>query len=109
MKLYATITSERATKGQGGEWLDINIKESRKVTFAVIKVRKEAGLFMPVIYIESIGKVVENHCVPCQLCGGKRDVEAIICSKCEPKANNQKDKCELCKNVDCKNHECIPY
>lgn len=25
MKLYATVTSERASKGQGGEWLDIDI------------------------------------------------------------------------------------
>jgi len=31
MKLYATITSERATKGQGGKWLDIIVlDESQK-------------------------------------------------------------------------------
>ena len=101
MKLYAAITSERATKGQGGEWLDINLKDSRKVTFSVIRVRKEAGLFMPVIYVESIGKVVEKGCVPCQSCGGKRDVEALICSKCEPKGKKQKDKCAICgKDTD---------
>lgn len=57
MKLYATTTSERASKGQGGEWLDINIKDERKVTFAIIKVRKEKGLFFPAVYVESVGKV----------------------------------------------------
>ena len=57
MKLYATTTSERASKGQGGEWLDINLQDDRKVTFAIIKVRKEEGLLIPTIEIESIGQI----------------------------------------------------
>ncbi len=32
MKLYATVTSERATKGQGGEYLDIDIYTTTKET-----------------------------------------------------------------------------
>lgn len=38
MKLYATITSERATKGQGGKWLDIEIMGENNVVIARIKV-----------------------------------------------------------------------
>ena len=30
MKLYATITSERATKGQGGKKLDISVRDEEK-------------------------------------------------------------------------------
>lgn len=30
MKLYATVTSERASKGQGGEWLEILISGADK-------------------------------------------------------------------------------
>lgn len=42
MKLYATVTSERASKGQGGEYLDIEIKNELKIVFATIKVREQA-------------------------------------------------------------------
>ena len=39
MKLYATTTSERASKGQGGEYLDIGIMNEDKECFATINVR----------------------------------------------------------------------
>lgn len=39
MKLYATVQSERASKGQGGEWLDIEIKDAYKDIIGIIKVR----------------------------------------------------------------------
>jgi hypothetical protein len=38
MKLYATITSERATKGQGGKYLDINISNEKKKIICSISV-----------------------------------------------------------------------
>jgi|TARA_R100001530_G_scaffold1410_2_gene2568 hypothetical protein len=38
MKLYATVASERASKGQGGEHLDINIYDSNKNVCATLKV-----------------------------------------------------------------------
>ena len=41
MKLYATVTSERASKGQGGEYLDIEIKNEDKMCVAVVKVRPD--------------------------------------------------------------------
>ena len=39
MKLYATTTSERASKGQGGRHLDIEIMGENKVVIARIKVK----------------------------------------------------------------------
>ena len=33
MKLYATVTSERASKGQGGKWLNIEIKDVNGTVF----------------------------------------------------------------------------
>lgn len=41
MNLYATVQSERAKKGQGGEYLDIEIKNGDKICVAVIKVRQD--------------------------------------------------------------------
>ena len=38
MKLYATITSERATKGQGGKWLKIEILDENKKHLGIINV-----------------------------------------------------------------------
>lgn len=39
MKLYATTTSERATKGQGGnEYIQINIKDDNEKVFLQIDV-----------------------------------------------------------------------
>lgn len=43
MKLYATVTSERATKGQGGEYLDIEIHNEHKEIVAILKVRNVEG------------------------------------------------------------------
>ncbi len=47
MKLYATVTSERATKGQGGEWLDIKVTDTNKEFLLRIKLEP---------YIDAIGE-----------------------------------------------------
>lgn len=39
MKLYATTTSERASKGQGGEYLEIDITNDKKEQLAYISVK----------------------------------------------------------------------
>ena len=39
MQLYGTITSERATKGQGGKYLDIKIQTAQKNILAEITAR----------------------------------------------------------------------
>ncbi len=41
MKLYATTTSERASKGQGGEHLNIVITDERKKVLVSIEARLE--------------------------------------------------------------------
>lgn len=41
MKLYATTTSERASKGQGGKWLDIEIRNEQKRLLAMITIRSK--------------------------------------------------------------------
>jgi cell fate regulator YaaT (PSP1 superfamily) len=38
MKLYATTTSQRATSGQGGDYLDIRITDEDKEILATLKV-----------------------------------------------------------------------
>lgn len=38
MKLYATTTSERASKGQGGEWLAIEVKDADRNVIAVLRI-----------------------------------------------------------------------
>ena len=41
MKLYATTISERASKGQGGKWLDIEIRNEQKRLLAIITIRSK--------------------------------------------------------------------
>lgn len=43
MKLYATVTSERASKGQGGEWLDIKVTNSKKETILLLLISPEGS------------------------------------------------------------------
>lgn len=38
MKIYGTVTSERASKGQGGEWLKIAIENEARKKVAVVHV-----------------------------------------------------------------------
>jgi len=46
MKFYATTTSERASKGQGGENLEIEIKGEDKRTFIEAKVFEKDGEYI---------------------------------------------------------------
>ena len=43
MKLYATVESERAKKGQGGQYLDIGIQNEYKEVVATINIRAIEG------------------------------------------------------------------
>lgn len=38
MKLYATVTSERASKGQGGEWLEIEVQNDKRKRIALLSI-----------------------------------------------------------------------
>lgn len=117
MKLYATVTSERASKGQGGEWLDINVKDERGVTFAIIKVRKESGYFMPTLEIDSIGKVTEKgkkkprtkYCTGCGACTMGEGWEDGKCDTCYEKGEKQKGEYHKCKKHEERTRECKFY
>lgn len=45
MKLYANVSSERASKGQGGEWLDIKIRDEKKDLLWNIEVRESLNFY----------------------------------------------------------------
>lgn len=56
MKLYATTSSERATKGQGGnDYLDINITNEHKHLLAYIRVTPRNNN-VPIIYFTCISQ-----------------------------------------------------
>lgn len=57
MKLYATTTSERASKGQGGEWLEIKIsnENSEQITHFSLKIGGDGIPQLKVYY--KIGKI----------------------------------------------------
>ena len=50
MKLYATTSSERATKGQGGQWLDIKITDKDKKTLLDMRLEYENEKLKAVVY-----------------------------------------------------------
>lgn len=79
MKLYATTTSERASKGQGGKWLDIEVKDSNKRLIAVMKVKP---------FVDSVGDgiKIELNCAPDVYCEASGDNVTI-------KGNKQKGEC----------------
>lgn len=85
MKLYATITSNRAKKGQGGDFLDIEVLNEKQQTIMEINITPKH------IYATTFGK--EAQCI---------DTEEF-----ETKGNKQKD--EVCSIVDCNEKGCGRY
>lgn len=84
MKLYATVTSERASKGQGGEWLDIvitveNPYTKERHTFRTINVRERKCS-------DSTSYTVDN--------GGDEYIDCVTFNKGQ-KGEKQKDVCEV--------------
>ena len=63
MKLYATITSERATKGQGGKWLNISIDGHNKKTLWKIQVRDYDAFYEIRLYNQITGKQLEDEVI----------------------------------------------
>ena len=63
MKLYATTTSERASKGQGGnEYLEIEVKNERKEIILELMIENHNGLlglsyFLDRTKIASLGTI----------------------------------------------------
>lgn len=86
MKLYASVTSERATKGQGGKYLDIEIMGDNKMAIARIKVTSS----YPYEYNIDIFPVVYDACTPGSAYKTKIDVKGGG-YKLIQKGNQQKD------------------
>ena len=63
MKLYATITSNRAMKGQGGDWLKIIIRNDKQHCIAYINVRN--GEKIDIDVLDKIQLGIER---PIQIC-----------------------------------------
>ena len=65
MQLYATVTSERATKGQGGKELMIEIMGDNKEVIARIQVTKPTHLYdinlFPVAFPDRLMLDVKGH------------------------------------------------
>ena len=90
MKLYATITSERASKGQGGnKFLHIKLLDSRKVQYADFFVAE-----MP-------DGIIIRYDI---------DDDIAYIEK-EPKGKQQKGECRVCDKPWSENvhDKCIPF
>jgi len=77
MKLYASVTSERATKGQGGEYLDIEVKGENKKTILELHIEEKDDMY------EITGYAINAEHAP------NRRSESYITYKVT-KGNNQK-------------------
>ena len=85
MRLYATTTSERASKGQGGKYLEIEITDEKKRILAIVNVDSECIRFRPNPYTMEHGEVsevrVKGKCAVCGKLHGRTD-GANICESC---------------------------
>lgn len=78
MKFYATVTSERASKGQGGnDYLDVLLTRENGTPFVYVKV-------LPV------GKYDPNHAVCTITAGGEVIYDAIITLSSKDRSEHQK-------------------
>ncbi len=103
MKLYATVTSERATKGQGGnDYIDVNLS-ANLMDLIKIKIKQvspdEFKLYITNVFLGNTKQIYYDRYYIAPKLG-----ETI-------KGNKQKDDCEiddstehLCVGVGCKNH-----
>lgn len=87
MKLYATITSERATKGQGGnEFLEVKIKDEGSYPLYIMRIYPKTGI-KPLKLLLWKDKSVKLE-----------EVETLENEK-KLKGEKQKgEKCKLCNN-----------
>jgi len=100
MKLYASVQSERAKKGQGGEYLDIDITDEKKTLLWTIKVNTYELFHKIDVWNEPDNKYWSQQITKNIDCGCEKDV--FCCSK-HIKGEKQKGDCE-CPSVDCKIH-----
>lgn len=92
MKLYATVTSERATKGQGGnEFIGIDLFDSEKIHLGNITLKRENGNYILYLELDS-----ERVSVKDETKGEKQKGDK--CSNCyKNTAQNGLPLCESCR------------
>jgi len=80
MKLYATVQSERATKGQGGKYLDIVINnENKENIFRVYVEDREDEIYAEFVeYSTGAKHIFSNE----KTKGEKQKGENPLCKKC---------------------------
>lgn len=91
MKLYATVRSERATKGQGGKWLDIEVLGEHKQPIARMIIK--AGEIQPSLEIIYTKSEFEAPIIT-------RQTRQLERARYEPKGNKQKDETRFCALCD---------
>lgn len=105
MILYATIESERAEKGQGGKYLDIYVSGQKKEELCNMHISQDQAntdiYFLEIHQGKKITKI--------ELKGNQQKDDFVRC-ECGQKIDHISpcNKCDVCGNVDCKNHDCIP-
>jgi hypothetical protein len=89
MKLYATVTSERASKGQGGEWLDIDIfTTNRENATHRVEVREKQGEITITLMRSHFGKWYNA-----------KDIDTVYINAPKTKGEKQKGECAKCRNA----------
>ena len=124
MKLYGAITSERASKGQGGEYLEIDVKGEDKRTLLELNIKEEGNNYL----IE--GYVIHPDYAPtrrreqylryevskgkCPDCFAEYKEPTMWCETCEDKKEQkgkkqkgEDDVCNDCGDIITPNHNCI--
>lgn len=114
MKLYATVTSERASKGQGGnKYLDIDIyvDDLERTPLTFLRVEQKGSEF--ILKNSETGQVYDSKPVENKkyLKGKKQKSECNICEQVHKDGNDRH--CHLCgspeENKYCTNDTCSEY
>ena len=93
MKLYATTTSERASKGQGGnKYVEVHLSANKKTLINAYVKQTAEDMFELEIFSSDMKRIYHNvYSIPDRT-----------------KGNKQKGDCEIYGCSD-KGHKCIPF
>jgi hypothetical protein len=85
MKLYATTTSERASKGQGGEYLDIEVKGEDKKTILELHIEEKGDMYEITGYAinaEHAPNRRSESYIKYEVTKGKKQKSETVCKDC---------------------------
>ena len=98
MKLYATVTSERASKGQGGQYIEIEVMDSNRVPRLNIKIQGtgeyQDGCEVAQIYLSGAIRLSRSFYLPLESKSKKQKGDKL----CNHGINLEKDNCWMCHN-----------